>query len=392
MSRVRAPTAPVFDVQLLEQLLQEAGIDLLAATSLHNVQYLLGGYRFFFHAEEDAIGMSKYLPVLGYVAERPQEAFYVGNPLEVDQQAFEPLWTPAVLNTATTARAAAAALADRVEALGLARGTIGVELPFLPAEAYLTLVERLPEARFVDVVDLLSELRAIKRPDEQRILLAAGDAIVDSMLACFARAYEGVTTAELEQMMREEESARGMRFEYCLTTTGLDCNRAPSATRRWAAGEGLSLDSGASLHGYIGDLARMAVLGEPSALQRELLEEVDAIQAAARAPVKAGAPGAAVDDAVDAALASSPNGPHVHFLVHGYGMINHEAPRISKRTTLGYAPKHRELPLRAGMVLSLETTLTHPEAGFVKLEDAVIVTDDGCTPIGDRGRGWNVVG
>jgi hypothetical protein len=41
------------------------------------------------------------------------------------------------------------------------------------------------------------------------------------------------------------------------------------------------------------------------------------------------------------------------------------------------------------MVLSVETTMLHPQRGFIKLEDTVAVSPDGSTMFGDRGRGWN---
>ena len=63
-----------FDAARLDNLLAEAGIDALLVTSKHNVQYLLGGYRFFFFDYMDAIGVSRYLPVLVYRRGRPEEA------------------------------------------------------------------------------------------------------------------------------------------------------------------------------------------------------------------------------------------------------------------------------------------------------------------------------
>ena len=41
------------------------------------------------------------------------------------------------------------------------------------------------------------------------------------------------------------------------------------------------------------------------------------------------------------------------------------------------------------MVVSVETTLAHPERGFLKLEDTVAMTTTGWDAFGDRGRGWN---
>ena len=48
----------------------------------------------------------------------------------------------------------------------------------------------------------------------------------------------------------------------------------------------LSLDSGGNYHGYIGDLARMAVLGEPDAELKDCLAEIEAVQRAAFAAVR----------------------------------------------------------------------------------------------------------
>ena len=47
-------------------MLDETGIDLVLAVTKHNVQYLLGGYRYFFFEHADAIGTGRYLPVVGY--------------------------------------------------------------------------------------------------------------------------------------------------------------------------------------------------------------------------------------------------------------------------------------------------------------------------------------
>ena len=55
-----------FDAVRLDRLMDEAGIDVLVATSKHNVQYLLGGHRAFFFDYMDAMGVSRYLPAVIY--------------------------------------------------------------------------------------------------------------------------------------------------------------------------------------------------------------------------------------------------------------------------------------------------------------------------------------
>src|SRR4051794_32448903 len=92
--RVEAGPAVPFDSGLLDRLMDAAGIDVLLATSKHNVQYLLGGHRAQFFDYMDAMGLSRYLPVLTYPKGAPENAAYVGHRLEGFQREVKPFWTP----------------------------------------------------------------------------------------------------------------------------------------------------------------------------------------------------------------------------------------------------------------------------------------------------------
>ena len=376
-----------FDAKKLDALMEEAGVDLVLATSKHNCQYLLGGYRFFFFAHLDAIGLSRYLPAVGIPRGRHDAAFYIGNSMERWQQAGEPLWIGAVRNASwssvQTAKEAAALIRER----GLAKGTVAVEESFLPADAMAALKTELPQVRCVEALPILEALRAIKRPDELVLLKEASGAIVDSMVAVARSATPGITTREIAERMHKEEAQRGLNFEYALVATGPSSNRAPSEAR-WERGSGLSIDSGGNRRGYIGDLARMAVFGKATPLMRDLLEEVRVVQAAARTAIRAGGPGGGVYEAALAAQATCPHAKDIVFLAHGMGLISHEAPHLTDSGVVPYPGSHAQRPLEKDMVLSVETELTHPEAGFVKLEDTVVVTADGWEAYGDRARDW----
>ena len=87
----RAANLP-FDAKLLDRLLDEAGIDVLVVTSKHNIQYLIGGYRFFFFDHFDAIGVSRYLPVLIYPKGEPARAVYLGHGMEKYEQQLGKFW------------------------------------------------------------------------------------------------------------------------------------------------------------------------------------------------------------------------------------------------------------------------------------------------------------
>src|SRR5208337_3613604 len=78
---------------------------------------------------------------------------------------------------------------------------------------------------------------------------------------------------------------------------------------------------------------------------------------------------------------------HMHFLAHGMGLVSHEAPRLTATGPVPYDPYDASRPLESGMVVSVETTLQHPQRGFIKLEDTVVVTATGFDIYGEGGRG-----
>jgi Xaa-Pro aminopeptidase len=383
---VRVP----FNAGRLDARLQRDGVDLIFATSPHNVAYMLGGYEPHFFKEMAALGVSRHAAAVGYPCGRPDRAFYIGNPIEASQQQLEPLWVSEAVNTVWTGRELSVVAADLIRGLGLGAATIALELPFIPADAYLALRESLPSAVFVDAVSILEDLRAVKLPRELALISEASDAIVDSMVATFESGQSGVTTAALARRLAEEERSRGLRFDYCLAAVGPHLNRTPSATK-WTIGAALSLDSGGSKLGYIGDLARMAVLGEPSRLQLAVLAEVDLVQQAARGPIRAGTLSREIYARAELARAGCAHREALDFVAHGMGLVSHEAPRITSAGPIPYEASHADLPLEAGMVLSIETTVVDREVGLVKLEDTIAVTETGWEAFGDRARGWQVV-
>ena len=382
---------PPFDTARLDELMEQAGIDALVVTSKHNIQYFLGGYRFFFFDHFDAIGVSRYLPLLVYVKGHPETSTYIGHPMEGYERELDRFWVPTFRAAARTSTDGMKIVVEQLSTLGPRAARIGVERAFLPADAESVLHAGLPQAKFVEAQFALERLRAAKTDQELEYLRIASDLVVDSMLAVIAGHGPGSTKNDLVEALRREEVNRSLNFEYCLITAGTSLNRAPS-DQVWREGDILSLDSGGNYKGYIGDLCRMAILGEPDAELEDLLGEIDAIQQAARRPIRQGARGGEVFAAVETLVRDSPHSNSLEFVAHGMGLISHEAPRLTDRGPVPYPADDADLPLEKGMVLSIETTLLHPRRGFIKLEDTVAVTEQGCEGFGDRARGWNRAG
>lgn len=383
----RQATAP-FDTARLDRLMDEAGVDILLATSKHNVQYLLGGHRAFFFETMDAMGLSRYLPVFVYPKGAAEKAGFFGHRMENYQNEVKPFWV-SELNVKNSGSVDVMEKAvDYVRKLDPQPRRLAAELAFLPADSAAVLHKSFPRSEVTDALFVLERLRAIKTPEELNLLRIASDAVIDSMQAVITTHGPGATKNELVEALRREETSRGLTFDYCLITAGCSLNRAPS-DQRWQQGDILSLDSGGNYHGYIGDVCRMGILGEPDAELVELLAEIESVQQASMKPIRPGAPGRDIYAAANAVLQGSRIHNHTHFLAHGMGLVSHEAPRLTDTGPVPYDAYDADRPLEAGMVVSVETTLQHPERGFIKLEDTVAVTPTGFEVYGDRIRGWN---
>jgi Xaa-Pro aminopeptidase len=377
-----------FDANRLDRLMDEAGIDVLLATSKHNVQYLLGGHRAIFFDYMDAMGLSRYLPIVIYPKGKPDKAAFFGHRLEGFQQQVKPFWTSEQQTNSSGALDTMQKATDYLRRAGVPAKRIGIETTFMPMDAGAALRSAMPESEIKDALVVLERQRLRKSRHELDLLRTASEKVIDAMMAVIASHGPGSTKAEIAEALRREEVNRGLTFEYCLIAAGASHNRAPS-DQRWEKGDVLSVDSGGNYQGYIGDLARMAILGEPDAELEDLLGEIETIQRAAFRPIRAGAMGGEIYAAGEALVAKSKQHNNMEFLAHGMGLVSHEAPHLTNHGPVPYTDEDAHRPLEAGMVISVETTLKHPSRGFIKLEDTVAVTDTGFEIFGEGGRGWN---
>jgi Xaa-Pro dipeptidase len=373
------PTIP-FDGAKLNHLLEQAGVDLVLATSRHNVRYLSGGYYDHFHALAARGGSSQYVACVGIPRGHIESAFYIGGTNERRQLEAMPVWIPAVDlgggTTTQTAKMAAAQIRSRVPE----SATIGIEFPFLPADSFVTLQSELPHARFVDVTNVLHELRAIKTAAELGIIRAVANHVAESIVATFRAGHDGVTTRDLSAVVAHQMADRGVEFLWSFTCAGPSYLRAPSSMT-WDRGRVLHLDCGGEIGDYLADICRMGCRGEPSSLARELHAECLELQNQIRRFIRPGTPYGELATEGENALRRLPHATLGRFVAHGIGMVSHEQPMIAKGSSR---------QLAAGMVLSVETEFLDPSVGHVKIEDVVAVTPDGYEGMGDLGRDWQI--
>src|SRR6202046_4113705 len=193
-------TSPPFDSARLDALLDEAGMDAVVISSKHNIQYLFGGYRFFFFDHFDAIGVSRYLPLLVYVKGRPEQSTYIGHGMESYEKDLGKFWTPVFQTAGATLDSTQLAI-DHLRKLAPKVKRVGVERAFLPADAAELMGRELPEVTFVEAHLPLERLRARKTREELDLLRAASELVVDSMLAVIASHGPGATKLEIVEAL-----------------------------------------------------------------------------------------------------------------------------------------------------------------------------------------------
>ena len=370
-----------FDASKLNRLMEEAGLQLVLACTRHNVRYLTGGYYYHFLARAPRFGRSQYLPFVGLPRGRFDDAFYVGRVDERSQIETESLWVRNRFATTVGTVNAAEGAIQAARQLGLTAGAIGVEMSFLPGDAFHALQRGLPDATFVDATPVLEELRAVKSPAEVAHLRTVYGRVAEAIQAAFAAGSPGITTAEIARQVEREMAQRNVAFLFAFTCAGPGTLRVPSPAR-WESGRVLHIDAGGEEGDYLADICRMGCLGEPSSLARELHGACIEVQEIVRCLVRAGLPGRELLREGGRAIREHRFAQYGRFVAHGIGMVSHEQPSPTPTD-----PR----PLEAGMILSVETDFIHPEVGHVKIEDAVAVTENGCEGLGDLGRDWHIV-
>jgi Xaa-Pro aminopeptidase len=238
----------------------------------------------------------------------------------------------------------------------------------IPAVAFDRLRERLPETEFVDVGADLAKLRRRKSPFEVDLLREAARRTDRALDAARDAARPGITEEELAARLGLELGPE-WSFTPCVISGQDDPVpiREPSG-RRLEAGDTVMLDLGAAYEGYEADASRTLVLGEPSPLQRAVWDAVCRAYEAALAAVRPGTPCAEVQEAAERVVHEA-GFTLAHRIGHGIGLAtSFEWPSLDRDRD----------PFEPGMTMCIEPGICVDGAGVMKLEDDVLVTEDGC--------------
>lgn len=262
-----------------------------------------------------------------------------------------------------------AVLASTLTELGINRGRVGIELRYLPAADYAELVTLLPAVEWVDNDGWFAHLRMVKTPEEIALLREVGRLADEVHAAAYRQVRAGMTERDLGRVLMGELYARGVDGVRILIVASGERSGLPNAgptDRVLTPHDLIRVDIIAHRRSYYSDVARTAVVGEPTARQREVWKRIVETHQALLSMIRPGVRTSALY-AEFARRFREAGFPVSSFVGHGLGLHLHEEPLI------GFVG---DTTLEEGMVLCVEPFIFADGYGY-QLEDELLVTGGG---------------
>lgn len=250
---------------------------------------------------------------------------------------------------------------------------IGLNFETLTVRDFEKLKEVLGEREYINVADAIMEARKIKSSEEIKLMKEAAkiasevaDDIPDFL-------HEGMREYELAARIVYEMLKRGAESEAFTTISAFGENTAEphytAGARKLKKGDFVLCDFGSRYHHYNSDITRTFVFGKASEMQRDIYYTVLKVQKMGIEMIKEGVNGKDIDTKVHEIIDSTRyRGRMTHSTGHGVGLAVHDHPGLSRLV---------DVPLKEGMVVTVEPGIYIPGFGGVRIEDDVLVKKDG---------------
>lgn len=270
-------------------------------------------------------------------------------------------------------------LHDRVGAVAGQYGikTINVEAPHISVAEADKYEDRLKQHNITLVrgTPVITPLRQMKDAWEIEQIIAANAVNVRAFAETVALLKPGLTeweiSAELEYRLRKYGTGSARLAFQSIVASGPN-SALPHASvthRRLQDGDFLKFDFGATWNGYHSDCTRTVVIGKASERQREMYNAVLNAQLEAIAAIGNGVACAAVNQLANESMTRAGFGDYIsHSLGHGIGLQIHEGPWENTQSKDIYRP---------GCIVTVEPGLYAAGWGGVRIEDNILVTEDG---------------
>jgi Xaa-Pro aminopeptidase len=330
----------------LERALGERELDRMLVTDLTNVRYLTG-----FTGTNGACVCGPDLRLFFTDFRYTERA-------EAEVEGWEPI---------TVEGDWLAAIAERLE------GKVGFEDDQMSVRSLAKLEEKLGEGvEAVPAGGTVERLRRVKDDEELAAIEAASRIADEAWKWSVERGFVGRTERDVARAAEARIRELGGEPSFPAIVAAGPNGALPHAEpgeREIGRGELVVFDMGAKLDGYCSDGTRTYASGDPGEQAREVYAVVLEAQLTSLAAVKAGAKGEDVDAVARKLIEEAGYGKSFgHGLGHGVGLEVHEGPRLS--------PRSDDL-LEPGEVVTVEPGVYLPGRLGVRIEDFVVVTEDG---------------
>lgn len=253
---------------------------------------------------------------------------------------------------------------------------MGYEDEYMTAADFRRFSEKL-HCELVPATELLWTLRAVKDQAELECMIQAQRIAEKALADILGEIRPGVTEKEIAALLLYKMlhyGAEDKSFDPIVVSgaNGSLPHGVPSE-KPIQAGEFVTMDFGCKFGGYCSDMTRTVAVGHVTEEMETVYNTVLKAQLAGIAAAKAGVTGAAVDGAARRVIADAGYGPYFgHSFGHSVGVEIHENPN---------ATPSNSKPLPAGVVISAEPGIYLPGKLGVRIEDVIVITEQGCQNI-----------
>ena len=270
-----------------------------------------------------------------------------------------------------------ALVVETLRAKGIAQGRIGID-EATPFATFDGLRRASNSYDYVNASSITATCRSQKTAREIALMQTAKNITMEVHRATARILHEGITTTEVQAFITAAHAKLGaegpLPFNIVLFGQATAYPHGVPYPQTLVPGDMVLVDVGAPIDGYLSDITRSYVFGEPTDRQRQIWDLEKAAQLAAFSAAKLGAPCEAIDRAARGVIEKAGFGPGYatpglpHRTGHGIGMDVHETP---------YIVQGDKTKLAAGMTFSIEPMICLYGEFGVRLEDHIQMTGEG---------------
>lgn len=258
-----------------------------------------------------------------------------------------------------------------LKSLNLEEAKIGIEMN-ISAKWFEKIRKSLSRAKFFDARELIESIRAIKSKKEIELLRKACEVSDQAMESAIGMLEEGVSELEVAYKILSITTKLSAESAYWVPSvqTGLR-TLSPGyfpEDVKMKKGDIVTVDLGAVYKGYWSNMCRTAIIHKASRKQRRMFNTVLECLETATEAVRPGIKAKELDAIMRKIIVKAGYGDYIlHGFGHGIGLNINEGFSLTADGTI----------LKPGMTFTIEPAIYAPKIGGIRLEDVILVTEDG---------------